>query len=186
MNWSQNFELIGKIVTGVAAPAGAWWAFMKWRKQDALFPRINFEVSANFVGVQGDHIVTELVAVLENKGEVPLKIRHFSFKLRGLDSSAAVAKGSEAIRKQLLFPVLLDEGDFIPRSWAYSFVYPGVRTEYNFVTAISKDISFVRTQGDFEYVDGRDSSHHAAKILLVPKCGHQTQAPDRDNRLTPM
>ncbi len=180
MDWSHTFEIIGKIVTGVAALAGAWWAFIKWRKQDALFPRINFEVSANFVGVQDDHIVTELVAVLENKGEVPLKIRHFSFKLRGLGRSAAIEKGSEAIRGQLLFPVILEEGNFIPPSWDHSFVYPGVRTEYNFVTAIPRTISFVRMQGDFEYVGRGDNSHHAAKILSVPNCEHQAQASGHD------
>jgi hypothetical protein len=168
MDWSQTFELIGKIVTGAAALTGGWWAFVKWRRQDELFPRINFEVSANFVGLQGDHVVTELVAVLENKGQVPLKIHHFSFKLRGLSKAGAIEKGAPAIRGQLLFPVVLDEGEFIPASWDYSFVYPGVRTEYNFVTAIPGTIAFVRMQGDFEYKGRRDSSHHAAKILAVP------------------
>lgn len=168
MDWSHIFELIGKVATGAAAFAGSWWALIKWRKQDALFPRINFEVSANFVGIQGDHIVMELVAVLENKGEVPLKIRRFSFKLRGLSKSAAIERGSAAIRGQLLFPVVLDEGDFVPPSWDHSFVYPGVRTEYNFVTAIPRTIAFVRMQGDFEYLGRRDNSHHAAKILAVP------------------
>jgi len=168
MDWSQSFELIGKIATGVAALAGAWWAFMKWRKQDELFPRIGFEVSANFVGIHGDHVVTELVAVLENRGQVPLKIRHFSFKLRGLSKSSAVQKGTAAIRGQLLFPVVIEEGDFVPPSWDHSFVYPGVKTEYNFVTAIPRTIAFVRMQGDFEYLGRRGSSHHAAKIMAVP------------------
>lgn len=168
MDWPQTFELIGKIATGLAALTGTWWAFVKWRRQDELFPRINFEVSANFVGLQGDHVVTELVAVLENKGQVPLKIHHFSFKLRGLSNAAAIEKGAAAIRGQLLFPVVLEEGEFVPTSWDYSFVYPGVKTEYNFVTAIPRTIAFVRMQGDFEYTGRRDSSHHAAKILAVP------------------
>ena len=81
------FERIGQVATAVAALTGTWWAFIRWRKQDELFPRIVFEVSANFVGMQGECVVTELVAVLDNKGQVPLKIRDFTFKLRGLPRS---------------------------------------------------------------------------------------------------
>src|SRR5688500_2881478 len=136
MLWSEAFEWIGKVATGIAALAGGYWAVVKWLRQDELFPRVDFEVSANFVGLQGEHVVTELVAVLDNKGQVPLKIRNFTFILRGLSRSASVEKGSSEIRGQLLFPVVLGEGEFVPKSWEYSFVYPGVRTEYNYVTAI--------------------------------------------------
>ena len=167
MSWSEAFELIGKIVTGIATLAGAYWAFVKWRSQDELFPRVNFEVSANFLGLQGEHVVTELVAVLENTGQVPLRIRNFSFKLRGLGKTSSVEKGPEAIRGQLLFPVILDEGEFVPKTWEHTFVYPGVKTEYNFVTAIPGTIAFVRMQGDFEYLGRRNSSHHAARVLAV-------------------
>ncbi|WP_437522582.1 hypothetical protein WME79_31900 [Sorangium sp. So ce726] len=168
MNWSQIFELIGKLATGIAALAGAWWAVVRWRKQDELFPRVNFEVSANFVGFHGDSVITELVAVLENKGQVPLKIRPFSFKVRGLGKEATLQKGSANVRGQLLFPTLLEEGDFVPASWDHSFVYPGVRTEYNFVIAIPKTVAFIRMQGDFQYLGRQDATHHAAKILAVP------------------
>src|SRR5712664_2517816 len=98
MDWSHIFELIGKVATGGAALIGAWWALIRWKRQDELFPRINFEVSANFLGFQGDKIISELVAVLENKSQVPLKIRNFSFKLRGLGVSDALEKGPDAIR----------------------------------------------------------------------------------------
>jgi len=169
---STLFEFIGKGVTVVAAIAGGWWAFEKWRKRDEHFPRMFFEVSANFLGKQNSQWVVEVVAVLENKGVVPLKIKSFGFVLRGLRASSPLERGDQSIRGQLLFPDVLAEGPFVPTSWAYSFVYPGVKTEYNFVTAIPVDVSFVRVQGDFEYIpSGR--SHHAAKILKVPNPGVQ-------------
>ena len=168
MDWSHIFEFIGKLVTGGAAIVGVFWALLKWKKQDELFPRINFEVSANFLGFQDDKVITELVAVLENKGQVPLKISDFSFKLRGLRVSDRLEKGPDAIRGQLLFPAVLEQGDFVPRSWNYSFVYPGVRTEYNFVMAIPSDVAFVRMEAAFVYLGRANDSHHAAKILAVP------------------
>jgi len=167
---SSLFELIGKAVTGAAALAGAWWAFEKWLKRDEHFPRMFFEVTAAFLGVQDGQHVVEVVATLENKGVVPLKIKNFGFILRGLRASSQLKRGDQSVRGQLLFPDVLAEGPFVPTSWAYSFIYPGVKTEYNFVSFIPADVSFVRVQADFEYLSfGR--SHHAAKILKVPSVG---------------
>jgi len=169
---SVFFESLGKALTAVGAIAGGWWAFEKWRRRDEHFPRMFFEVSANFLGMQDGQWIIEVVALLENKGVVPLKIKSFGFLLRGLRSTSRVERGDESIRGQVLFPDVLAEGPFIPSSWAYSFVYPGVKTEYNFVTTIPADVSFIRVQADFEYVSpGR--SHHAAKILKVPNSGVQ-------------
>jgi hypothetical protein len=168
MDWTELFSIIGKITSTALALAGGWWAFEKWRKRDELFPRVAFEVSVNFIGVQDEHIVCELVATLENKGVVPLKIRSFTFVLRGLAKGDRLVQGGPNMRNQLNFLNKLVEGHFVPEDWDYSFVYPGVKTEYNFVTAIPERMSFVRMQGDFTYLPTGET-HHAAKILKVPE-----------------
>ncbi|OVE79270.1 hypothetical protein BVY01_02945 [bacterium I07] len=162
MDWSELFEFIGKAATAGAAVIGAWWAFEKWRRRDEHFPRIYFEVSVNFLGSKDEFILVELIATLENKGVVPLKISNFSFKLLGLKETDAWVRGDKGIRGQLKFPHLLEEGTFMP----LDRVYPGVKTEYNYVAAIPLDVSYVRIQGDFEYLHSR-ASHHAAKVLKV-------------------
>jgi len=172
MDWSQLFEFLGKAVTAGAAIVGAWWALEKWRKRDEHFPRVFFEVSANFLGSKDEHVLVELIATLENKGVVPLKIRNFSFKLLGLRASDPWVRGSKEMRGQLRFPHLLEEGVFVPSDWAHTFVYPGVKTEYNYVTAIHSDVLYVRIQGDFEYLR-TGASHHAAKVLKVPNTSLQ-------------
>jgi hypothetical protein len=176
MDWPHLFELLGKIVSVLAAVAGGWWAIEKWRKRDEHFPRVYFEVGANFVGTKDGRVVVELVATLENKGIVPLRIRQFTFKLLGLKNEDKLDRGGADIRGQLRFPHLLEEGHFVPPHWSFSFVYPGVKTEYNFVTSIPEDVSFVRLQGDFTYLRS-GASHHAAKVLKVPNLALQgTQA----------
>ena len=55
-------------------------------------------------------------------------------------------------------------------------MYPGVKTEHNFVVSIPADVEYVRMQGDFEYLSG-DASHHAAKVLKVPNPAFNTDAP---------
>ena len=163
------FEFVGKAATLVATIAAGWWAVVNWRKRDELFPRVNFEVSANFVGWHQGKVVTEIVAVLENKGIVPLKIKHFGFKVRALMQTDAPIAGDETIRKQLLFPHVVAEGVFVPESWPYSFIFPGVKTEYSYVTAIPAEAAYLRVQGTFEYLEHAEQSHHAAKVLRVPE-----------------
>jgi hypothetical protein len=168
MDWNDLFSIGGKVTSASLAAAGAWWAFEKWRKQDELFPRVAFEVSVTFVGVKSDHVICELLSTLENKGVVPLKIREFTFVLRGLADTDEIKRGGQEIRHQIEFPRVLEEGFFVPKNWEYSFVYPGVKTEYNFVTAIPRNILFVRMQADFAYLIAGET-HHAAKILKVPR-----------------
>jgi hypothetical protein len=169
MDEASVFELIGQTVSIVSVVVGGWWALEKWRRRDEHFPRIYFEVSANFIGVQDDQFVTELVASLENKGVVPLQIEDFSFRLLGLKTTDNLEKGGDEVRRQLFFPHVIEEGLFIPKHWGYSFVYPGVNTEYNFVTLISREYTFIRIQADFEYLARRRAAHHVAKILKVPE-----------------
>lgn len=167
MDWSATFELLGKLASGLAALAGGWWAFEKWRRREEHFPRVYFEVSVNFLGVRQEQIVAELVATLENKGVVPLKIQAFTFKLLGLRAKDALATGGVEVRGQLYFPHLLAEGTFVPPTWAHTFIYPGVKTEYNYVCSLPSDTQFVRMQGDFQYLSA-GKAHHAAKVLKVP------------------
>lgn len=168
MEWTKFFEVFGKVISFIAAFAGGLWAFEKWRKRDEHFPRVYFEVGVNFIGNKDGQVVVELLATLENKGVVPLKIRQFTFKLLGIKDEDHIVRGGKEIREQLQFKHILEEGHFIPPAWHYSFVYPGVKTEYNFVTFIPSDVSFIRIQGDFEYLRG-GATHHAAKALKVIK-----------------
>jgi hypothetical protein len=97
MDWSHLFEYLGKAVSTAAAVAGAWWAIEKWRKRYEHFPRVYFEVAVNFIGIKDEQILVELVATLENRGVVPLKIRNFTFKLLGIKESDTLERGGKEI-----------------------------------------------------------------------------------------
>lgn len=158
----------GQIVTALIGIGAVVWAFRKWWLRDEHFPRIVFEVTVNFIGHKDGKLVCELVASLENKGVVPINFKEMTFLLRGIAEGDSLSIGDESIRHQLKFGRELSRGSFIPNHWEYSFIYPGVSTEYSFVTVIPEDIAFVRMQGDFVYLEREGESHHAAKILAVP------------------
>ena len=77
-------DIGSKIIAFAALIIGAWWGVVKYLKRDEHFPRVVFEVSANFVGKQDGKMIYEVLAQLENKGVVPLKIKDLKFKVRGL------------------------------------------------------------------------------------------------------
>jgi hypothetical protein len=160
-------DTVSKIISFGVLLVGVVWGILKFIKRDEHFPHVFFEVSANFVGVQDNQNLFEVLAFLENKGVVPIKIRDLNFKVRGLFQQEQLEKGDVSIRGQIKIPHLLVEESWIPEQWDSTFVYPGVKTEYNYIAAIPLDVSFVRVEGSFSY-DRKGATHHAAKLIKVP------------------
>ena len=180
-----NFIDIGsKVIAFAVLVAGVAWGILKFVRRDEHFPRIAFEVTARFVGEHGGQTLVEVLALLENKGVVPVRITDLAFKLRGVRADDALQGGDESIRGQTRIPHLLREGTFIPKHWKYTFIYPGVLTEYNYITTLDSDVLFVRVEAAFSY-DREGSSHHAAKLLRVESThrGGPDQLPNRPLQL---
>ncbi len=163
---TEFIDIGSKVIAFATLVVGVVWGVLKFLQRDEHFPRIAFEVTARFVGEHGGKTIVEVLAVLENKGVVPVRIKDLAFKLRGVRASDALQSGDESIRGQTRIPHLLREGTFIPKHWNYTFIYPGVQTEYNYITTLDSDVSFVRVEGSFSY-DRGGASHHAAKLLKV-------------------
>ena len=162
-----DFVDIGsKVIAFATLVAGTVWGISKYVRRDEHFPRIAFEVTARFVGQHGGRVLVEVLAVLENKGVVPVKIKDLQFKLRGVLEDDVLQDGDESIRGQTRIPHELGAGTFVPEHWDYTFIYPGVETEYNYITTLDADVRFVRVEGSFSY-DREGASHHAAKLLRV-------------------
>jgi hypothetical protein len=161
-------DIVSKIISFGVLLVGIIWGVIKFLRRDEHFPHIYFEVSANFVGEQDNQNLFEVLALLENKGVVPIKIKELKFKVRGLFQRDQIEKGDASIRGQIRMPHVLIEGSWIPEGWDYTFIYPGVNAEYNYIAAIPLDVSFVRVEGSFSY-DRKGTTHRAAKLLKVPK-----------------
>lgn len=167
MEISQLFEIIGKGVSLVAAVFGVYWAIEKWRRREEHFPRVNFDLRVEVIDHKNGKIILNVVAILENKGHVPLKIKEFVCELRGLMDTDPLELGSDKIRNQLNFKQNLGKGPFIPSDWDYSFVYPCVKTEYTYVTLIPDSTKYLLVKGKFQYLLNGES-HHAGSILKIP------------------
>lgn len=163
--WS--LQGVTALFSAVSAGYALYWTYRLRKAGDELFPRVNFTVDARFLGEQDGKVLAELSARIENKGTVPLKIKDFTFTLRGLAAGAAVNARDAADRPETDFPLKLANGCFAPVDWEYSFIYPGVTTEYNFVAAIPRDVAFMRLQSRFVYHDRPAEDHFAARAMAV-------------------
>lgn len=166
MDIVQGLDIVIKLVVLVA---GAVWAVCKWRRREEHFPRIALDVQARFIEADpGRPWVLEIVATIENKGLVPIKIKDFGFSLRVLRKADKWIWNTKARRGQLDFGDESLAEKFVTASMGYTFVSPSVRTEYTYVTALEPDVELIRINADFLYPT-RGETHHAARVFAVPK-----------------
>ena len=157
------------VVNALVVFIGAILAVWKWVKRREHFPRIALDVQARFIEVSArDTLVLEVVATIENKGLVPIKIEDFEFSLRVLRSSDKWVLADEGRRRQLDFGDRLLRAKFVTEKMEYTFVFPGIRTEYTYVTVLDPDVELIRINADFRYPRSVET-HHAARVFAVPK-----------------
>lgn len=167
MEISTFFEYLGKAVTVLASALGLIWAFEKWWRREEHFPRINFDIKIDIIDHKdGSHIINVL-AILENKGVVPLKIKDFSCEIKGIKENDELKLGDQKIRHQLNFKHSVVDGIFFPKEWESSFVHPGVTTTYNYVTIVPDEYLYLLIKGTFGYLK-KSNMHHSGTIIKMP------------------
>jgi hypothetical protein len=157
---------ISDIATVLALVFGGLWTYRLFIRRREDVPHIEFSVDVNFVGVQDDQWLVEILALLDNKGQVRHSISDFTFDLRCVSSDEALRHGGEGINYQLEIPHKLKEGSWMPRGWAYTFIEPGLRTRYSFISTVPVSASFVLVHGRFSY--SKEDFHTADRLVKVP------------------
>ncbi|GKW30366.1 hypothetical protein AB6D34_11810 [Pectobacterium brasiliense] len=170
INTIKNFEIY-EVVTGLITIAASFFGFYcvvdKWIKRKEHFPRVNFDITVEIIDFCDDKIILNIIASIDNKGYVPLKIKDFKCELLGVMNDSPLELGGQKIRNQLNFPNKIGDGSFIPLNWNYSFVYPCVKTDYLHVTFIPKNTKYLLVKSSFYYLETNES-HHAGKVLKIP------------------
>lgn len=156
-----------KVGSSLIAIIAGIYALYKYFKRDELFPRIQFDVDIHFIGSQNDEVVLEIIALIENKGVVPIKLDDLRFSLRSIKADEELSFGTDNINGQLLFETKVKDSSWIGQHWNYTFVYPGVKTRYTHATKVPKDTAFLLLRGIFLYKND-DDFHTSAKIFKIP------------------
>lgn len=57
------------VATGVSFAVIGIWVWLRFLRQQERYPNVEFSADVNFIGLQGEWWIVELVAILENKGK---------------------------------------------------------------------------------------------------------------------
>ena len=95
-------EATQAIVTTIGIIMGGAWVLRTYVFQKEYFPRIDFSVDINFIGVHNGEWLIEVLGLLNNKGQIPHAIQSFRFELRRLSKADGLMDGDAAIRGQVL------------------------------------------------------------------------------------
>jgi hypothetical protein len=155
-------------ITPVALIVGGIWAYRRYVIEAKNLAHIETSADIIFVGQQGDFWIVELLAILNNRGNVQHKIEKFAFDLNAIFSDDPI-EVSEKWGGQLNFPHEIARGSFLPESFRYFFVGPSVTAKYSYVARVPKSATHLILHCRFDYVDRPRSSHTMEKTVRVPK-----------------
>jgi hypothetical protein len=168
--FSQRVEAIKaaqSLATFAAVVIGGIWAYVKVVRRREHAPRVDFTVDVGFVGRQQQRWLIEVRALINNEGLVRHTCRELSFDLRCLFEADALIDGDATIGGQTLVPHVVAHASWLPDDWDETFIEPGLRTRYSYVTSLPDHASFVLLHGFLAYGDGR-VVHTAECLLKVP------------------
>lgn len=160
-------DLIGSVAAILIAVFGAIWAIRKAVRRSEHHPRVNLQLAFVIIGSRGNDILCELRASIDNRGNVPIRMKSFQFNVRSIDDAGPFEHGGNEIRHQAKFPNVVKEGSFIPENWSETFVHPNVKAEYDFSLIIPSSSRVVRAHAFFSY--NNKKMHHQTCIVKIPK-----------------
>jgi hypothetical protein len=155
------------IITPTALIIGGLWAYRRYGVEAKNLAHIETSADIVFIGQQGDFSIVELLAILNNKGNVQHKIEKFTFDLNALHSDDPI-EVSDRWGGQVNFPHEIAKGSFLPKSFQYFFVGPSVTAKYSYIARVPKSATYLIFHCRFDYVDRRGSSHTMEKTVRVP------------------
>ncbi|MGD2089272.1 MAG: hypothetical protein PVH61_24055 [Candidatus Aminicenantes bacterium] len=170
--FSDIAQGIASIATFLGIIIGGGWALRKYVFQKEDYPRIEFSVDINFVGTHKSQWIIEVLGLLQNKGEVPHKIRDLRFEIRYLSREDKIEAGDDSIGGQLRFRKPVKQGSWTPAdSSGPMVILPGISLRYSYVYHVPTTIAFVMLHGKMKYARGGIEDLRADRVVKVPVQG---------------
>lgn len=166
--WKNLAAALQSFATAISFIAGGIWVYFRYIRQQENFPNIEFSADVDLIGEQGDWFIVELIGIIENKGKVQHKMEEFEFDLNAINSQDTIDVSNDW-GGQVHFPNLVAKGSFLPKSYSFFFIDPGVRAKYSYIARVSKDATFLIFHCWFNYVDGRRFGHTAERTVSLAK-----------------
>jgi hypothetical protein len=158
----MTIQEISSLITILALITAGAWTLYRFGISRERFPKLQFELQMNQLGIIRDKHIIELVAIIRNKGLARQYIRHFRFSILTFDEAMEFDLSDPSIEKRLKFK----EVDSNLR-WASSeypaFVDGGITQQFTYVTAIDLNVKFLMIYSKFDHLSkrfGKDRLEH--------------------------
>lgn len=142
------------------------WAYFRFRKENPLHPRIEFDLDCKFYGPQLDFYLASMTISVRNKGNVEHRFEEIRLKIRGICIDTPLAE-FERFPPMLEFPIeLVKTVNIVPKALGYYFVRPNVNQAFNFTSRIPANIRFIKVKASFKY-QRSDEIHTAVGVFDI-------------------
>lgn len=159
------------LITITAILIAGIWTLYRFGLSREQYPKLQFDLHLNQLGISRDKQVVELVANITNKGIARQYIRDFRFNILTFDDHTPFDMSDGKIENRLKFnklnksltPDAKGELKWIDSKYPV-FVDGGISREFRYVTALDKEVRFVMIYSKFDHEEKRwlykDRSEH--------------------------
>ena len=180
-NLKDISEILKNLMTTLAIVVGGIWAFRKYILQRENVAKIHSSLSIAFISKNNNFWVTEIAALIENKGLVKHKIfsSTFLFELRYIskDSNLINQKiDSNHETHQVLFdkPIYLNEKQIIenkwlPENWEFITIEPGIKRRISLIVSIPIEAKTIFLRSKFKLHDAKRPHDSIKTFIEVPQ-----------------
>jgi hypothetical protein len=155
-------EAVSAVVSSLAILLGGLWAYWKFVIQREREPRAEFDVTAEFLGVQDGKWLLEVSARLNNKGHVRHLMKNATMNARYLTAADPILESSEKGHfRQVSFPHSIGRRTV----WWDSYIDPGLEFRNSYLAWVPAEATYILLLCNFQYDKG---VWPAQRILKVP------------------
>jgi hypothetical protein len=172
---SKLIVVIESLAKILAIIVGGLWIYYRFIRQRENFPRVDFKVEIAFVGIHKGRWLTQITALLENKGLVRHTMKNIQFELRCLLDNDDLIEADEEARFQTKIPHVIKKGSWLAPRWTGgTIIDAGIPARYPYVYALPANARFLYVIGEFTYEDG--TIHKASRLFQVPLKDKENQS----------
>jgi hypothetical protein len=166
-DWENLADVVQGFSTAVAVIIGGLWVFWNfWLKRES-HAKVQFDLDLQPFNTVSQDLIVDVVAMVENKGQVRHWLRDFKFDLLVHRCGVDVVEGGERIGNQVLFEKVLANRYWVPDEWKATFIDAGCTQNYRYVAHIPRDTDLVLIYGRFKYPDEQSEFHTAQKVFDI-------------------
>lgn len=167
---------ISAVASASAIVIGGAWAYWKFGLHQERTPRAEFDLSAEFTGLQNGVWLIEISARLANKGKVRHQVTDATLNVRYLTVADRVTESTESRHaRQVVFPHSIGRRNI----WGtQSYLDPGLEVRNSYVTWVPEGATYVLLLCKFKY---GGEVWPAQRLIAVPETKHPSSNPPAES-----